>query len=90
MEQKTILLIIIIVCILFIGICIVKGRIDRIVDFALRAIIGVAAIYLLNFLLGLIDSNVVVGVNGVTVLVNGILGLPGLIMLYGLALYYSL
>ena len=90
MNQEIILLIIIIACLIFIGICLVKGKTDYVIDFGIRSIIGMAAIYFLNFLLGLAGSNIVVGINGITVLTSGLLGIPGIIMLYGLALYYSL
>lgn len=90
MDQEKILLLIIIVCIMFIVLCIVKRRPDLILELGLRALIGVAAMYLLNFLLTLKGSQVAVAVNGGTALINGLLGLPGLIMLYGLALYYTL
>ena len=90
MDQEKILLLMIIVCIMFIVLCIVKRRPDLILELGLRALIGVAAMYLLNFLLALKGSQVAVAVNGGTALINGLLGLPGLIMLYGLALYYTL
>ena len=90
MNQEKILLIIIIACIMFIVLCIVKGRPDLILELGLRALIGVAAMYLLNFLLALMGSQVTVAINGGTTLINGLLGLSGFIMLYGLALYYSL
>jgi inhibitor of the pro-sigma K processing machinery len=80
---------IIIGCIIFIGICILRRRPDLIVDFALRASIGTAGIYLLNLVLRSKGYDILVGINGMTVLANGLLGLPGFLLLYGLAIYYS-
>lgn len=80
---------IIVVCIVFIGVCLLRRRPDLIVDFALRASIGTAGIYLLNLLLRGKGYDINVGINGMTVLANGLLGLPGFLLLYGLAIYYS-
>lgn len=81
---------IIAICVVFIGVCIIKRRPDLIVNFVLRACVGTAGIYLLDLVLGLGGYKITVGVNAFTVLSNGLLGLPGFIMLYGLAFYYSL
>jgi hypothetical protein len=80
---------IIIACIIFIVACLVRRRPDLIVDFALRACIGTVGIYLLDLVLRSRGYSINVGVNGITVLVNGLLGLPGFLLLYGLAIYYS-
>lgn len=87
--DKIILIAIIIICLLFIAVCVIKRRPDLIVDFGLRACIGTAGICLLDFVLKSRGYNIYVGINGITVLSNGLLGLPGFILLYGLAIYYS-
>ncbi|MDF2538841.1 MAG: putative rane protein [Herbinix sp.] len=84
-----ILIAIIVICIIFIGVCLIKRRPDLIVDFLLRSVIGTAGIYLLDLILKSRGYNINVGINGATVLANGLLGLPGFILLYGLAFYYS-
>jgi inhibitor of the pro-sigma K processing machinery len=88
--EKTILTIIIIACLALIAACIVKKRVDLVFDFLLRACVGTAGIYLLDFILNISGFQIFVGVNTFTVLSNGLLGLPGFILLYGLAFYYSL
>jgi len=88
--ESIIFAIIIASCIVFIGICIIRRRPDLILNFALRAFVGTAGIYLLDFVLRLGGYQISVGINAVTVLSNGLLGLPGFILLYGLAFYYSL
>ncbi len=80
---------IIIACIIFIGVCVVRRRPDLLIDFALRACFGTAGIYLLNLALSMQGYPLSVGVNGITILTNGLLGLPGFLLLYGLSLYYS-
>lgn len=87
--ESIILAVIIGICLVLIGACIVKKRPDLIVDFLLRACVGTAGIYLLDFLLGIGGYQIAVGVNEFTILSNGLLGLPGFILLYGLAFYYS-
>ena len=80
---------IIIACVIFIAACVIRRRPDLIVDFALRACIGTAGIYLLDLILRSKGYHINVGINGATLLTNGLLGLPGFLLLYGLAIYYS-
>ncbi|MDF2905086.1 MAG: putative rane protein [Herbinix sp.] len=80
---------IIIACVIFIGVCVIRRRPDLLIDFALRACFGMAGIYLLNLALSIQGYPISVGINGATVLTNGLLGLPGFLLLYGLSLYYS-
>lgn len=88
--ENIILAIIIVICIVFIGVCIVRKRPDLIMDFLLRACVGTAGIYLLDFVLSIGGYQITVGINAFTILSNGLLGLPGFILLYGLAFYYSI
>ena len=76
-------------CLIFIGVCVVRKRPDLIVDFGLRASIGTASIYLLDMVLRMKGYDISVGINGVSVVTNGLLGLPGFLLLYGLAIYYT-
>lgn len=87
--ENYILIGIIVACLVFILVCAVKRRPDLIVSFALRASVGTAGIYLLDLIMRSKGININVGINTASVLVNGFLGLPGFIMLYGLAYYYS-
>ena len=81
-------IIVIVVCSIFIVISVLRKRPDLLVDFALRACFGTAAIYLLNLVMGAWGYSIHVGINGATILTNGLLGLPGFLLLYGLSLYY--
>ncbi len=80
---------IIIACVVFITVCVIRRRPDLLLDFALRACFGTAGIYLLNLALSIQGYSMNVGINAVTILTNGFLGLPGFLLLYGLSLYYS-
>ena len=88
-TENMILIGIIIACIVFIVVCLVRRRPDLIVDFGLRACFGTAGIYLLDFLLRSNGYDINVGVNLASILTNGLLGLPGFLLLYGLATYYT-
>jgi hypothetical protein len=87
--DKIILIIIIAACIIFITVCLIRKRPDLLADFALRASLGTAGVYLLDMFLKSRGYRVFVGVNTMSILSNGLLGLPGFILLYGLAVYYS-
>ena len=87
--DNVLLLGIIIICAAFIIINVVRRRPDLIMDFAKRICVGTAGIYLLDFAMRMGGYDIHVGINGVTMLSNGLLGLPGFILLYGLAFYYS-
>ena len=87
MENK-IMIGIIIICIVLIIFCVVKHRMDLVVNFVFRAILGTAGIYVLELVLKSMGYAINMGINSATVLVNGILGLPGFLLLYALAIYY--
>jgi len=87
--DNIILIAIIVICIVLIIGCVVKRRPDLIVNFMLRACLGTAGIYLLDMIFNGKGYGVIVGINGVTVMTTGFLGLPGFILLYGLAIYYA-
>lgn len=60
---------------------------DMIINFFIRMVIGVAMIFLINQFLaseGIVES---VGINPVTMITSGTLGVPGVCMLYGMVFY---
>ena len=62
-----------------------KGRVAP--QFALRGIMGTIAIYFINMGVTFLGFTTVVGINAVSILTTGILGIPGIVMLYGLSIY---
>mgnify|MGYP000590406960 CR=1 FL=1 len=56
-------------------------------NFALRGIMGTIAIYFINMGVTFLGFTSVVGINAVSILTTGILGIPGIVMLYGLSIY---
>ena len=87
MESRIFIIIIIISVVLFI-ISLIKKKFDLIVNFGLRVLVGLLTIYILNTLLAGFHVGLAVGMNIFTTFITGILGLPGVIMLYGLAFYF--
>ena len=73
--------------ILFIISFIVK-KTEWLINFTLRGIIGTIALYFINMGVMALGAAVTVGINIATVLTTGILGLPGIILLYGLSVYH--
>lgn len=82
---------------LIIGVCAVvlvmgalKKRVEWLLNFVMRSVLGTAAIYFINSALAGVGISVGVGVNFFTVLTTGILGFPGLLALYGIGIFRSL
>lgn len=59
-------------------------------NFILRAAFGLGLIFLINTYLAYQDISLSVGLNGVSFFTSGILGLPGVGLLYGILLYRNL
>ena len=73
-----------------VGIGIRKKNSEIYLNFAMRIFVGVVAIYLCNSILKGVHLNLEVGINGVSSLVLGSLGLPGFLLLYGVSFYFML
>lgn len=63
-----------------------KGN-SWVVNFIMRAIAGMVMILLVNYFLDYRNIPVSVGVNLITFLTSGMLGIPGVAMLYGIVFY---
>ena len=61
---------------------------EWLINFALRSIMGTIALYFINMGIAALGFTVTVGINIATVLTTGILGLPGIVLLYGLGVYH--
>ena len=57
---------------------------ERILNIFMRCILGTIAMYFLNSVLEKAGISLGVGINGFTVLTSGILGFPGVAVLYGI------
>ena len=58
-----------------------------IVNFFVRVVVGIALVFFVNEFLSLQGISVSVGMNPGTVLTSGILGVPGVALLYGIGFY---
>lgn len=74
-------------CILVLLIGAFRKKKEWIINFILRSVIGTVSIFFINGFLISQGISIAIGINPITVLTSGILGFPGLIMLYGINLY---
>lgn len=69
---------------------VMKRKMEWLLNFFMRSILGTIAIYFINNGLVSMGIDLGVGINPVTVLISGILGLPGLAAIYGIGFYQFL
>ncbi len=86
--EKYVLIIFVIVCAVLLVISLRRKKMELFINFVLRLITGAVGIYLINALLGLVKIESAVGLNGVNMLVVGALGIPGLVLLYSVGVYF--
>lgn len=72
------------VCLIVLIIGALGRKVEWVVNFILRAVMGSVGIYCLNYFLALRQISVAVGINPLTILTSGILGFPGIAVLYGI------
>ena len=58
--------------------------------FVARSLLGIVVIYVANFVVQFLGGNVLVNINEITIGVSGILGIWGVILLYGLQYYFTI
>ena len=63
---------------------------SAVVNFFIRAVIGMALIFFINEYVIPPDSSINVGMNAVSFLTSGTLGIPGVGLLYGIMCYQIL
>lgn len=61
-----------------------------VVNFIVRAVVGAALIFFINQFLTDYGIDVTVGINPVTVVTSGTLGVPGVALLYGISFYHGM
>lgn len=67
-----------------------KGKIEWLMNLVMRSVLGAIGIYFTNAFLASMGISLGVGLNALTILTSGILGIPGFLALYGLAIYQLL
>lgn len=88
MEGKEILIVIAGICLVLLVIGLMKKKFDLLVNFGLRLAMGLLGIYIINLLLGNFGISLQVGMNGYNALLVGLFGVPGFLLVYGLATYF--
>ncbi len=88
MNTGVFLIVGILIVILLIGA--LKNQAEWIINFVLRGVLGMMSIYFLNLLLADVMPGMKLGYNLITFLTTGILGFPGVAMLYGINFYMIL
>lgn len=78
------------ICVIVLMIGFLRRKAEIILNFAVRSILGVIAIYMINLLLESIGLEVAAGIGPVSVLTVGSLGAGGLALLYGILFYNML
>jgi len=90
MEREGWMIVAVIICSIILLFVALKKKSEWMMNFVLRGILGTLGIYFANNILALQGIHCQVGINPCTVLASAGLGFPGLILLFGLRLYYFL
>ena len=87
MEHQAEALLIVAACGVVLLIGLIRKKTEWLLNVTLRSILGTVAMYFMNSALAAAGISLGVGINAVTILTSGILGLPGLVAIYGLGIY---
>ena len=87
MDFYTEAYVIIFMCVLILCVAALRRRAEFLINILLRSVTGTAVIYFVNQILASQQLQTMVGVNPVSVLTSGILGLPGVALLYGIHIF---
>lgn len=68
----------------------VRKKAEWLLNFVMRGVLGAVAIYFLNMALFAVGISSGVGINAVTILTSGFLGIPGVLGLYLIGFYQML
>lgn len=90
MEHPENLLWVIGAAVLLFAISFLGKKAEWFLNLVLRSVFGVIFMYFLNWGIEILGFTVAVGINAATALTVGILGVPGILVLYGLAVYHML
>lgn len=71
-------------------ICVHNKAVSAVINFLIRAVVGMALIFFINRYVIPDDSSINVGLNAVSFLTSGSLGIPGVGLLYGIMWYQIL
>lgn len=89
-NQEAVIIVAVCVFVLLVSFMKANARAAWVFHFVLRAVLGLAAIYLINSFLREKGIALQVGYNAVSVLTGGTLGFSGVALLYGILFYKML
>lgn len=69
------------------GIVVLRRHIEILINFVLRGVLGLFFIYFGNYFLAEMIPELTLGYNLTNFLASGLLGVPGIMMLYGIRFY---
>lgn len=69
---------------------IMKKKMEWLLNIVMRSVLGIISIHFINAALAGIGISLGIGINPVSILTIGILGIPGFLVLYGLGIYQLL
>lgn len=81
---------IVIICVVLVLLAAIKRKAEWLLNLVMRSILGTLAIYFINGGLSIAGYSLGIGLNAITVLTSAILGIPGLLALYGIGIYQML
>lgn len=83
-------ILIISICAIVLAIGAFRKKAELVINFVLRGVFGIILMYIVNSYMKMNEIDLQMGINGITVLTTGILGFPGIVLLYGINFYKSL
>ena len=81
---------IVVICLMVLAMGVLKQRAQVVFGFLARMAMGGISIYFCNYILAKQDISVSVGLNPVSLLTAGTLGISGVALLYGILFYQNL
>lgn len=87
MDRETGMLFLIFICGVVLVIVLFKSKIEFLINMVLRMMMGTIGVYFVNSILVSQGMELGIGINAITLLTLGTLGLPGFLLLYGMVFY---
>lgn len=87
MSMTESIFIIVGICVLVLTMGVLRRKKEWIINFVLRMVLGALLIFFVNEFLSAREIDALVGINGMSLGIAGLLGLPGLLLLYGINLF---
>ncbi|MBO4291271.1 MAG: pro-sigmaK processing inhibitor BofA family protein [Lachnospiraceae bacterium] len=87
MERQIFLFMFAVGAVILLIICAVKGNMEKLIDFLMRGLLGMAGVHFCNAFLAAMDIPLGIGMNFISFLTIGFLGIPGFFGLYALGIY---